>query len=115
MKKNHSKQKLFVLIGCLVLATCSSYDLGESGNYYFNIGEENIANPTWEKGINQIVEKKCATCHTTTTPWYKPKNVPSFPNADTPIFGLDYIGSKDFFDSKNPLLLQVKKCIAHLD
>ena len=115
MKIHQSIQKFFVLMSCFVLVTCSSYDLGESGNYYFNIGEENIANPVWEKGINQIVEKKCATCHTTTTPWYKPKNVPSFPNAETPIFGLDYIGSKDFFDSKNSLLVQVKKCIETKD
>lgn len=94
-----------------ILSACSAYDLGASGNYYFDLGKEAIDNPTWDAGVNAIVEKKCATCHTTGNPWYKPKNVPSYANEGNPAFGLEYIKEKAFFDTNNSLLALVKKCI----
>jgi mono/diheme cytochrome c family protein len=103
-------QLMLFFTGCL-LSACSAYDLGSAGQYEYKVDEKDVANPPWDEVVSIIVEKKCATCHTTANPWYKPKNVPSLPNAANPSFGLDYIGSKDFFKADNSLLTLVKKCI----
>ncbi|MEY3901277.1 MAG: Cytochrome oxidase, cbb3-type, subunit [Pseudomonadota bacterium] len=99
--------KIFLLVCGFVLSACSAYDLGTAGNYYYDIGAENLANPTWEGGINIIVEKKCATCHTAQTPWYKPKNV------DEGGFGkqLEGIGTKEFWKKDDPVLAVIKLCL----
>jgi hypothetical protein len=99
-----------IATGCL-LSACSAYDLGSAGDYEYQVNEKDLANPPWEEVVSVIIEKKCATCHTPANPWYKPQNVPSLPNGTTPAFGLDYIGSKDFFKAENSLLTLVKKCI----
>lgn len=99
--------KIILLVCGFVLSACSAYDLGAAGNYYYDIGAENLANPTWEGGINVIVEKKCATCHTAQTPWYKPKNV------DEGGFGkqLEGIGTKEFWKKDDPVLTVIKLCL----
>lgn len=105
------KSRICILLLGFILSACSAYDLGEAGDYYYRVGEGELANPPWDGVINVIVQNKCATCHTTANPWYKPKNVPPMENASNPVLGLDYIGSKDFYKAENNLLKLVKACI----
>jgi mono/diheme cytochrome c family protein len=108
--RTRTQVSLALLAGSLVVfAGCSAYDLGNSGNYYYQIPD--IENPSWDQGISALVINKCASCHTPTTPWYKPRNVSDYPNASEPIFSLSNIGSEQFFDSKNALMPLLKKCI----
>ena len=92
-----------------VLNSCGTYDLGNAGNYYYRI--DNPSAPTWGGGIGNVVINKCATCHTSSNPWYKPKNVPDFINADNPNFSLTNIGAEQFFNSSNSTLKNVKTCL----
>lgn len=100
----------FLAIVCgfiaLSLSSCSAYDLGSAGNYYYDIGADNITNPTWEGGISVIVEKKCATCHTAANPWYKPKNVDTNTNGPK----LQNIASKEFW-KEDTIMSLIKKCL----
>lgn len=95
---------------CLLsLVGCSTYDFGDGGTYKIEVPDEE--NPEWERGVSEIVALKCATCHTEKSPWYKPKNVPAYPNASNPNFGLNNISLQAFFDLENPLVTVVKRCI----
>ncbi|NBW83156.1 cytochrome c [bacterium] len=100
----------FLTIVCMFVATalssCSAYDLGSAGNYYYDIGAENITNPTWEGGISAIVEKKCATCHTAESPWYKPKNVDTNANSEK----LKKIATQDFW-KQDSIMSVIKECL----
>jgi mono/diheme cytochrome c family protein len=111
MKAKLLTLKLSLIFLGYLLSACSAYDLGSAKQVEYAVSETDLANPPWEEVVSVIVEKKCATCHTTSTPWYKPKNVPSMPNTTTPVFGLDYMGSKDFYKPENNLLTLIKKCI----
>jgi mono/diheme cytochrome c family protein len=100
----------FLTVVCMFVATalssCSAYDLGSAGNYYYDIGADKITNPTWEDGIAVIVEKKCATCHTPDNPWYKPKNVDTNANGEK----LKKIATKDFWVTSN-IMSVIKECL----
>ncbi|MEN9826155.1 MAG: Cytochrome oxidase, cbb3-type, subunit [Pseudomonadota bacterium] len=92
-----------------LLSACTSYDYGSTGDFYYEVPDPE--NPLWNEGISELVEKKCATCHTSANPWYKPQNVPELANAQNPAFGLNFISQEAFFDGLNSLLPLVKKCI----
>jgi cytochrome c5 len=110
MKRKISTLRLFLSTGVFFLLTaCAAYDLGSSGNTFYEPPDVNA--PQWGEGISLIVEKKCATCHTAATPWYKPKNTPELPNSSNPNFGLNYIALEAFFDKQNSLMSLVKKCV----
>ena len=110
MKIKISTLQLFLSTGVFfLLAACAAYDLGSSGNTFYEPPDINA--PKWNEGISLIVEKKCATCHTSTTAWYKPKNTPDLPNSSNPNFGLNYIALEAFFDKQNSLMSLVKKCV----
>jgi len=110
MKRKISTLRFFFSTGVFFLLTaCAAYDLGSSGNTFYEPPDVNA--PQWGEGISLIVEKKCATCHTAATPWYKPKNTPELPNSSNPNFGLNYIALEAFFDKQNSLMSLVKKCV----
>lgn len=102
-------EKIFLMVLMTLVAGCAAYDLGADGKFSYEVPDPD--KPAWNEGISIIVDKKCATCHTYANPWYKPKNVPELPNAENPNFGLNNIALEAFFDSKNALLVTVKKCI----
>ncbi|MFZ9520167.1 MAG: c-type cytochrome [Silvanigrellaceae bacterium] len=99
----------FMCLAFLLVNGCTSYDFGSTGDYYYGIPD--AEKPAWNEGISELVEKKCATCHTQANPWYKPENVPPLQNDQNPLFGLNFIAREEFFDGLNPLLPSVKKCI----
>lgn len=110
MKIRISVLRLFLGTGVYFLLTaCAAYDLGSSGNTFYEPPDVNA--PQWGEGISLIVEKKCATCHTSAAPWYRPKNTPDLPNESNANFGLNYIALEAFFDKQNSLMSLVKKCI----
>ncbi len=93
-----------------LMAGCAAYDLGNEGKKIFP--PNNVENPIWEDNIKNIVEFKCASCHTPKEPWYKPKNTPAFKNAENPNFSLENISLQAFFDEKNQeMMRKVKLCI----
>jgi hypothetical protein len=100
--------KLFTVCSSFLLTTCAAYDLGKDGTTYYKIDDPE--NATWDQ-VSFIVKDKCATCHTDEKPWYKPENTNNRPNAENPNFGLNNLALKEFWDSKNLELTNVKKCI----
>ncbi|MEN9528681.1 MAG: hypothetical protein RI932_554 [Pseudomonadota bacterium] len=95
---------------CVLISACAAYDLGNEGKKVFP--PNNVDNPVWEDNIKNIVEFKCASCHTPKEPWYKPKNTPAFRNAENPNFSLENIALQAFFDEKNQdLMRKVKQCL----
>lgn len=72
---------LFALL--LALTACRSEDLGKSEPDVVD-----VSGPTWGQGIDQLVNKKCANCHTSRRGDFVPSNTPNT---------IDSIGSKDFW------------------
>jgi len=100
----------FISSLCLLMSACAAYDLGNEGKKVFP--PENVENPIWEDNIKNIVEFKCASCHTPKEPWYKPKNTPPERNAENPNFSLENIALQAFFDQRNQeMMRKVKQCI----
>lgn len=104
--------KVFTLMSSFLLATCAAYDLGKDGTTYYKIDDPE--NATWDQ-VSFIVKDKCATCHTDEKPWYKPENTDNRVNTENPNFGLNNLGLKEFWDSRNLELSNIKKCIEKVD
>lgn len=100
--------QVIVLLG-FILSACSAYDLGSEGIYKYDIGNQ-VENPPWENAIDVIVEKKCATCHTSANPWYKPKNVDSSGYSKQ----LESIATKDFWKKGEPVMTIIKECLENV-
>ena len=91
-------------------ASCSAYDLSKAGSIYYP--PTNPDSPIWEDNINNIVAYKCGSCHTSSTPWYKPSNTPAQINPENPNFSLENITLEAFFDQRNQeMMRKVKKCL----
>jgi mono/diheme cytochrome c family protein len=65
------------------LTACRSEDLGKSDPDVVD-----VSGPTWGQGIDQLVNQKCANCHTARRGEFVPSNTPNT---------IDSIGSKDFW------------------
>ncbi|NBW82447.1 hypothetical protein EBR21_11900, partial [bacterium] len=58
--KVHAKFSFSLIV--LLSSACTSYDYGSGGDFYYEVPDPE--NPLWNEGISELVEKKCATCHT---------------------------------------------------
>jgi uncharacterized membrane protein len=96
----------FLIFILFILSCTKSYDLGDSEQVNVKITDAELATPTWSSPVYQIVEAKCATCHTRFRDQFVPANTPS---------DLDDLLDENFFnanrnevwdriiDSENPM------------
>ena len=82
----------FLLIVFIIFfQACAAQDLGDATPIEVEIAS--ASNPTWDGGIGELMQKKCANCHIATE--QRSKFVPS----DVPegFVSIDTIGEEDFF------------------
>ena len=87
--------KLFTL--CFLLISCSkSFDLGGEDQFNVEVSKEELEAPSWDYPVYQIVELKCASCHSRKRDQFVPTITPSY---------YDDILDLDFFTyNKNEIL-----------
>ena len=80
---------LHVIMTLSLLANCESRDLGDKAPAAIA-----MANANWEGGVEALILKKCANCHTTNRSEFVPRNTPN---------SLDAMATKAFWEDASNL------------